>query len=93
VPPPTSRIGRAIAQLPLALVVCGIGLGLIIIAAHHFRWGNLVISMSILGAGLFRLLLPTRTAGLLVVRSRFTDVVTMGVLGGSLMVLAAVTGS
>jgi hypothetical protein len=93
VPPQSRLIGRAIAQLPLALVVCGIGLGLIVIAAHHFRWGNLVISMSILGAGVFRLLLPSRTAGLLVVRSRFTDVLTMGLLGGSLMVLAAVTST
>ena len=87
------RLGRLFAQLPLALVVCGIALGLVVIAAHHFRWGNLLISMSILGAGVFRLLLPTRTAGLLVVRSRFTDVLTMGLLGGSLMVLAAVTST
>lgn len=94
-PRPSSRHGaqRFFGELPLALVICGIGIGLLVIALHHFRWGNLVISMSILAAGLFRLILPTRTAGLLVVRSRFTDVVTMGVLGGALMVLAAVTST
>jgi hypothetical protein len=75
------------------LVICGVGLGLVIIALHHFRWGSLTISITVLGAALLRLVLPARRAGLLVVRSRFTDVLTMGITGGALMVLAAVTSS
>jgi hypothetical protein len=85
--------GGFFSELPLALVICGVGLGLVVIALHHFRWGNLAISMSVLAGGLFRLVLPARKAGLLVVRSRFTDVVTMGIIGGALMVLAAVTST
>lgn len=85
--------GGLVADLPLALVICGVGVGLVVIAMHHFRWGNLAISMSVLAGALFRLVLPARKAGLLVVRSRFTDVVTMGVIGGTLMLLAAVTST
>jgi hypothetical protein len=84
---------RALSEVPLGLVICGVGLGLVIIALHHFRWGSLTISITVLGAALLRLVLPARRAGLLVVRSRFTDVLTMGITGGALMVLAAVTSS
>ena len=90
---PVESAGRrsALAELPLALAIAGAGLGLIVIALHHFRWGNLLIAGSMLTAALLRLVLPTRQAGLLVVRSRFTDVVTMGAIGGALLVLALVT--
>ncbi len=85
--------GGLLADVPLALVICGVGVGLLVIAMHHFRWGNLAISISVLAGAFFRLVLPARKAGLLVVRSRFTDVVTMGVIGGALMLLAAVTST
>ena len=89
----SSRARGFFGELPLALVICGVGVGLLVIAMHHFRWGNLAISISVLAGALFRLVLPARKAGLLVVRSRFTDVVTMGIIGGALMVLAAVTST
>lgn len=82
---------RFYAEIPLALVVCGVGLGLLVIALHHFRWGVVAISISLLGGALLRLVLPTRPAGLLAVRSRFTDVATMSLVGGALLVLALVT--
>ncbi len=93
---PQRTPGRArgfFGEVPLALVICGVGVGLVVIAMHHFRWGNLAISISVLAGALFRLVLPARKAGLLVVRTRFTDVVTMGIIGGALMVLAAVTST
>lgn len=86
---PVSR--RFVGEAPLALVICGVGLGLLVIALHHFRWGSLAISAAVLAGGAFRLILPARKAGLLVVRTRLTDVVTMGAIGGALMVLALVT--
>lgn len=88
-PRPTGRL--FVGEIPLALVICGVGVGLVVIALHHFRWGNVAISASVLAGGVFRLILPARKAGLLVVRTRLTDVVTMGVIGGALMVLALVT--
>jgi hypothetical protein len=91
--PSPHRAAGFFGEIPLALVICGVGVGLLVIALHHFRWGNLAISISVLAGALFRLVLPARKAGLLVVRSRFTDVVTMGIIGGALMVLAAVTST
>jgi hypothetical protein len=91
--PSPRRAGGFFGEIPLALVICGVGVGLLVIAMHHFRWGNLAISISVLAGALFRLILPARKAGLLVVRTRFTDVVTMGIIGGALMVLAAVTST
>jgi hypothetical protein len=80
-----------LGELPLASVIGGVALGLVIIALHHFRWGNLVIAGSLMAGSLFRAILPTRQAGLLAVRSRFTDVLIMVAMGGALMVLALVT--
>ena len=89
---PQERRG-VLRELPLALIIGGVGLGLVIIGLHHFRWGNLVIAGSLLAGAFFRLVLPTRRAGLLAIRSRFTDVVTMSAMGGSLMLLALITST
>ena len=83
--------GHAWRELPLALVLTGAALGLVVVALHHFRWGNLILGGSLLLAALMRLVLPTRQAGLLAVRSRFTDALTMLALGGSLMLVTVLT--
>jgi hypothetical protein len=88
---PQERRSSVVSELPLTLVIGGAGAGLVVIAMHHFRWGNLIIGGSLLVAALLRLVLPTRQAGLLVVRGRLTDVITMAAIGGSLLLLAAVT--
>ena len=89
---PQERRG-VLRELPLALIIGGVALGLVIIGLHHFRWGNLVIAGSLLAGAFLRLVLPTRRAGLLAIRSRFTDVVTMSAMGGSLMLLALITST
>ena len=89
---PHERRG-VLSEWPLALIIGGVILGLVIIGLHHFRWGNLLIAGSVLAGAFFRLVLPTRRAGLLAVRSRFTDVVTMSAMGGSLMLLALITST
>jgi hypothetical protein len=89
---PHERRG-VLSEWPLALIIGGVALGLVIIGLHHFRWGNLLIAGSVLAGAFFRLVLPTRRAGLLAVRSRFTDVVTMSAMGGSLMLLALITST
>jgi hypothetical protein len=90
---PQERPSGVLGEIPLALIICGVGSGLIVIALHHFRWGNLLIAGSLLAGALFRLVLPTRRAGLLAVRARITDVVTMSVMGAGLMVLALITST
>jgi hypothetical protein len=92
VEPSVGRTG-VLHELPLALVISGVALGLVVIGLHHFRWGNLVIAGSLLAGALLRLVLPTRRAGLLAVRARFTDVVTMAVMGAGLLVLALITAT
>jgi hypothetical protein len=87
-PVPSGHVWR---ELPLALVLTGAALGLVIVALHHFRWGNLILGGSLLLAAFMRLVLPTRQAGLLAIRSRFTDVLTMLALGGSLMLVTVLT--
>ena len=89
---PQERAG-VLRELPLGLVIGGVALGLVIIGLHHFRWGNLLIAGSLLASAVFRLVLPTRRVGLLAVRSRVTDIVTMSVMGGSLMLLALITST
>jgi hypothetical protein len=89
---PQGRV-RVLRELPLALIIGGVSLGLVIIGLHHFRWGNLLIAGSLIAGAFFRLVLPTRRAGLLAVRSRFTDVVTMSATGGALMLLALITST
>jgi Protein of unknown function (DUF3017) len=90
---PQVRKSGVLGELPLALVIGGVAAGLVVIALHHFRWGNLLIAGSLLVGALFRLVLPTRRAGLLAVRARFTDVVTMAVMGAALLVLALITST
>lgn len=88
------RVGsRVAAEIPLALVICGVGVGLLVIALHHFRWGNVAIASSVLGGAVMRLVLPARRLGLLAIRSRLTDVATMGGIGGGLLVLALITST
>jgi hypothetical protein len=69
-------------------VLAGVGLGLIVIAFHHFRIGSLLIAFSVLGAAVLRLLVPSRFVGLLAVRGRAVDVATMSALGGVLVGVA-----
>jgi hypothetical protein len=90
---PQERPRGVLGEIPLALIICGVGSGLVVVALHHFRWGNLLIAGSLLVGAMFRLVLPTRRAGLLAVRARFTDVITMCVMGVGLMVLALVTST
>jgi hypothetical protein len=90
---PQVRKSGVLGELPLAVIISGVAAGLVVIALHHFRWGNLLIAGSLLAGALFRSVLPTRRAGLLAVRARFTDVVTMAVMGAGLLVLALITST
>jgi hypothetical protein len=78
-------------ELPMAIVLTTAAVGIIVVALHHFRWGNLIVGGSLVLAAFLRLVLPTRQAGLLAIRSRFTDALTMSLFGGSLMFLTVIT--
>jgi hypothetical protein len=75
-------------QWPILLVVAGLVGSLGVVAADHFRRGTYLLAGTVLLAALLRLALPTRKAGLLAVRGRFTDVLILGGLGGGMLLLA-----
>ncbi|MFF6875635.1 MULTISPECIES: DUF3017 domain-containing protein [Streptomyces] len=73
-------------QWPVLAVLGLAGLGLLVTAFGLFRLGTLLIGVALLGGGAMRWLLPD--VGMLAVRSRFTDIVTYGLLGLVIVMLA-----
>lgn len=76
--------------LPLAAVLATFAIGIVLIYLQYWRRGSFLLGAACMLAALFRLLLPTHAAGLLVVRSRTFDVIVCALLGIALMVLALV---
>lgn len=74
-----------VRQWPLLVVMCGVALGLLITLAS-FRPGLLTIGGFVLVGGVLRM--AVRQVGMLAVRSRFTDLITFGVLGLGIITLA-----
>jgi hypothetical protein len=72
-------------QWPLLAVCAGVLVGLLVTVAE-FRAGTIIIGLSLLGGAVMRRVLPS--VGMLAVRSRFTDMVTYGVLGLMITLLA-----
>ncbi|MGW0910656.1 DUF3017 domain-containing protein [Streptomyces sp. NPDC002784] len=73
-------------QWPVLLVLVLVGTGLLVTALDAFRAGTLLIGVALVGGGLLRWLVPD--VGMLAVRSRFTDILTYGVLGTAIVLLA-----
>jgi Protein of unknown function (DUF3017) len=63
-------------NLPLivVLVLAATGIGYAGAVPQHWLRGVLLLAVALVLAGILRLVLPARQAGLLAVRSRFTDV-------------------
>lgn len=75
-----------LAEWPIGLVLTGVSIAMVMIAMDYFRRGSIVLSASVLLAVFLRLLLPDADAGMLVVRSRKVDVITLAVLGVGLTI-------
>ncbi|MFG2650042.1 DUF3017 domain-containing protein [Streptomyces sp. NPDC048436] len=73
-------------QWPLLSVLSTVGLGLLLTAFDVFRVGTILIGLALVGGAVMRWALPS--VGMLAVRSRFTDMVTYGVLGVAIVLLA-----
>ncbi len=76
-------------NLPLVLVLAlgATGIGYAAAVPPHWLRGVLVLAGAMVVAGLFRLLLPARQAGLLAVRSRAFDVLCYCGVGVAIVVL------
>ncbi|HOC14180.1 MAG TPA: DUF3017 domain-containing protein, partial [Propionicimonas sp.] len=70
--PPKTFMQQVLGQWPLAGVLTGVALGLVVVAFGHWRAGSTLIGAAITAGGLLRLLPQTRV-GLLAVRSRAID--------------------
>ncbi|MFH8471385.1 DUF3017 domain-containing protein [Streptomyces sp. NPDC018000] len=79
-------------QWPLLAVLCTAGTGLLIVAVdpftEAFRIGTMLIGVALIGGAVLRAMVPS--VGMLAVRSRFTDLVTYGMLGFLIVMLALV---
>lgn len=69
------------AEWPVALVLVGVAVGLLISGTDGAGRGTTIIAASVLLGGVLRLLLPTSYAGVLAVRRRLIDVITLFGLG------------
>ncbi|MFJ7155675.1 DUF3017 domain-containing protein [Streptomyces sp. NPDC101118] len=75
-------------QWPMLSVLGATAVGLLLTALDYFRAGCLIIGVALIVAAVLRRVLPS--VGMLAVRSRFTDMVTYGVLGTAIVLLALV---
>ncbi|MGX2996849.1 DUF3017 domain-containing protein [Streptomyces sp. JNUCC 64] len=73
-------------QWPVLVVLGTAGVGLLLTGLDVVRAGTLLVGCALLGAALLRWALPS--VGMLAVRSRFTDLITYGVLGGAIVLLS-----
>jgi hypothetical protein len=78
-------------QWPLLVVIVGVGVGLLLVAAEQWRGGLVLMGLSLVLAGLLRLLLPLRRIGFLAVRSRPVDVALTTGVGLAVVVIALAT--
>ncbi len=81
-------IERTIDQWPLALVLLGLVVGLVVLSFYDFRAGSITLGVAIIFGAALRTVLPHDRAGLLAIRTRPVDLVTMYGLGIALTTVA-----
>jgi hypothetical protein len=77
-------------QWPILSVYVGILASLFVVIYLDFRFGAILLSLSVLLAFFLRLQLPDMAAGLLRVRRRRVDLTVLATLGAFLLILALV---
>ncbi|MFE9242535.1 DUF3017 domain-containing protein [Nocardiopsis sp. NPDC006938] len=77
-----------LSQVPYALVLSALAAGIVVVAAAYFKRGPAIIAAALLLAATFRLVLPKDWIGLLAVRRRWVDLLTLVALAVLLIVLA-----
>jgi Protein of unknown function (DUF3017) len=90
---PEDRAGpvrRPLGELPTAVVLLIAAAGVAGITLDHWRKGMFLVGLAAMVAAVLRLVLRTRDAGLLVVRSRAFDVLALIVIGTAVLALTAV---
>jgi hypothetical protein len=81
------------AQVPFAVVMLIVLLGIVRIVMYHWREGTVLIGVALVVAGVIRILLSDQRAGLLAVRTRKVDFMLYGGFGGMILFIAlTITG-
>ena len=88
---PRSAISRVVAaEWPLVSVLAVCTAGVLVVLSEHFRRGTVLFAGGLVLAAGLRALLPSESAGLLVVRGRVVDVITLTALGLGVLLAALV---
>lgn len=89
---PASPAGRSLRQWPLLIIVVGVlvGLSTAYVGDGSWRVGGLVIGAALAVGAVFRVVLPSREAGLLEVRSKGFDVTVLALAAAAIITLAIV---
>ena len=77
-------------QWPILSVYVGILISLVVVLFFDFRFGAILLALSVLLAFFLRLRLPDSSAGLLKIRRRRVDLTVLATLGTFLLILAIV---
>lgn len=77
-----------LTEVPFLVVLAVVAAGLAAVALDAWRTGSQLVGVGLLLAAGLRLSLPSRSAGLLVVRSRVFDAAVLLVMGFGLVALA-----
>lgn len=85
---PSTSSTPPVRQWPLLTVLALIVLALLVVLFGRFRIGITMLAAGVVLAFFLRLLLPTRAAGMLAVRSRTLDLGVLAILGATITVLA-----
>ncbi|WP_326588433.1 DUF3017 domain-containing protein [Streptomyces sp. NBC_01294] len=81
-------VSTSARQWPMLSVLTATAVGLLVTALGQPRVGCLIIGVALIAASVLRRVLPS--VGMLAVRSRFTDMITYGLLGVAITLLALV---
>lgn len=77
-----------LSQLPYVLALCGVAGSLVMYATNHFRKGSALLAAGVLFGALARLVLPESQVGMLAIRKKWLDVLTMTALAVAVAVVA-----
>jgi len=75
-------------ELPYVLALCGVAGSLVMYATNHFRKGSALLAAGVLFGALARLVLPESQVGMLAIRKKWLDVLTMTALAVAVAVVA-----
>lgn len=87
--PGTTR-RRGFKEWPILVVLLGVGAGLVYMGLADFKQGSMVVAIFVCVAAVLRIVLPERSIGMLKVRSRVVDVMSLLILAVALTIITVV---